>query len=338
MTSEVACAIRALLPEFAGIEKQPFLHSPHDAIPRRTLVPKSLSVLPPSPPGTSSESSTAIKRTKSEKFQFWYIGKPASRLKTDDLDSMGNRVVSLSSAMIRLDPETFVALRKVEFRKTQRHHPFVKQLKLVKSAKVDGSGQPTLYGFVDEEAAPPTCSRFEEGKTVPASRELTPLYDDDRVDERTVTEGPAKIIAPLVEPIRTRPLPRLSSQFETVHPLESTKPTNLPDFSISQSIVFPAKSYEIVLILDTREVESKHNRDRIAEKLLDKGVKVETRALRLGDVCWIARRIDGMGGEEDECVLDYVLERKRLDDLCSSIKDGRYTEQCVSERWGFAEC
>jgi crossover junction endonuclease MUS81 len=82
--------------------------------------------------------------------------------------------------------------------------------------------------------------------------------------------------------------------------------------------------------VDTREVESKSNRDKIAEALEAKGVRVETRALRLGDMCWIARRLDGLGGEEDECVLDYVAERKRLDDLCISIKDGRYSEQCVS--------
>nr|MBC9702457.1 ERCC4 domain-containing protein [Leuconostoc sp.] len=34
--------------------------------------------------------------------------------------------------------------------------------------------------------------------------------------------------------------------------------------------------------------------------------------------------------DERECVLDYVVERKRLDDLCGSIRDGRYDEQKVS--------
>ncbi|WVQ78586.1 hypothetical protein IAT38_000672 [Cryptococcus sp. DSM 104549] len=103
----------------------------------------------------------------------------------------------------------------------------------------------------------------------------------------------------------------------------------LPAFTLSDAIVFPAGSYEILLIVDTREVESRNNRDKIAETLRAKGVAVETRALRLGDMCWVARRTEGgLGGEEDECVLDYVVERKRLDDLCSSIKDGRYNEQC----------
>ena len=134
---------------------------------------------------------------------------------------------------------------------------------------------------------------------------------------------------------KSRAQPRLSSHIPINNPLLEGSETpaetaNLPDFDPSDAIIFPAGSYEIILLLDTREVESKTNRDRIAEKLLDRGIKVETRALKLGDMCWIARRRDGIGGEEDECVLDYVAERKRLDDLCSSIRDGRYNEQCVS--------
>lgn len=30
-----------------------------------------------------------------------------------------------------------------------------------------------------------------------------------------------------------------------------------------------------------------------------------------------------------ELVLDYIIERKRIDDLCSSIIDGRFREQKV---------
>lgn len=31
-----------------------------------------------------------------------------------------------------------------------------------------------------------------------------------------------------------------------------------------------------------------------------------------------------------ELVLDYIIERKRIDDLCSSIIDGRFREQKVA--------
>lgn len=48
----------------------------------------------------------------------------------------------------------------------------------------------------------------------------------------------------------------------------------------------------------------------------------EIRRLSVGDFLWIAR--DNLGRE---LVLPYIIERKRKDDLASSIKDGRFHEQ-----------
>jgi crossover junction endonuclease MUS81 len=332
-------------------------------------------------------------------------------------DSVGSRVETMSSAVIRLDPDEFVNLRKVEFRAEQRSHAFAKQLKLVDNiASVrDSSGKATLFGFILEEGAPPTCSKFDDAvEDEVRDRALAPrtagspmqngigskqrlhepmILDDDGDGDGNADSMPtvmtnqhhsplkslfkSDLVSPAASPlarttsapfpsIRTddtgemrsleaqaaarrsgltsagpsraqsasadlalpskpsRPAPRLSSHIPAPTPLmdpsdQPVEPANLPDFDPSDAIIFPRGSYEIVLVVDTREVESK-------------GVKVETRALRLGDMCWIARRLDGLGGEEDECVLDYVAERKRLDDLCISIKDGRYSEQCVSLR------
>jgi crossover junction endonuclease MUS81 len=47
------------------------------------------------------------------------------------------------------------------------------------------------------------------------------------------------------------------------------------------------------------------------------GVKVRTCNLPIGDFMWQYR------GQ----ILDYVMERKKADDLISSIFDGRYKEQ-----------
>lgn len=58
-------------------------------------------------------------------------------------------------------------------------------------------------------------------------------------------------------------------------------------------------------------------------ELTRRGIDCEQRVLEIGDVTWIARNKK----TEEEIVLDYVLERKRLDDLVSSIKDGRFLEQ-----------
>lgn len=49
----------------------------------------------------------------------------------------------------------------------------------------------------------------------------------------------------------------------------------------------------------------------------------ELRHLKVGDFAWVARhRITGK-----ELVLPHIVERKRIDDLSGSIKDGRFHEQ-----------
>ena len=46
-------------------------------------------------------------------------------------------------------------------------------------------------------------------------------------------------------------------------------------------------------------------------------------------MAWVARK-KGVGPDEQkEVVLDSILERKTLDDLVGSIKDGRFKEQKV---------
>jgi crossover junction endonuclease MUS81 len=56
------------------------------------------------------------------------------------------------------------------------------------------------------------------------------------------------------------------------------------------------------------------------------------KSLELGDVLWVAKCnkpgwLSRMGSDGDEVVLDWIVERKRLDDLIGSIKDGRFQEQ-----------
>ncbi|WVW82918.1 hypothetical protein I302_104932 [Kwoniella bestiolae CBS 10118] len=406
---DVAVTMRNLRPELGFIEKHPFLHTPAvggsntPLIPTRSkpsAAPTPIARMPSDTPSRRTSPEKPPARSKAERFQFWYI------------DSSGNRVPSLTSASIRLDPTEFTNLRKVEFKFSQRSHPFASQLRLVdchSTATIkDGSGQSTLFGFIVEEEAPPTCSKFDEtpasatnkkrkssgspildlidGTTnedeeedetlvsisqIPKAQPISPypikdLIAAERTFARTVS-APANPQSPISNqaaeaalrrqvggqssnrshsltelerpPKTSRPAPRLSSHVPnpTVHvhldqPLPSSTVTpadKIAMFQPSDAIVYPPGSYEIVLVVDTREVESKSNRDKIAETLAAKGIKVETRALRLGDMCWVARRTVGdLGGEEDECVLDYVVERKRLDDLCSSIRDGRYNEQC----------
>ena len=80
--------------------------------------------------------------------------------------------------------------------------------------------------------------------------------------------------------------------------------------------------WETILLIDFREVRTQRDRDYIISHLLTEGAKVEQRDLRLGDMMWVMRRVGAPAGE-DEFVLDYIVERKRVDDLAQSIMDGR---------------
>ncbi|TAQ84241.1 hypothetical protein B7494_g7435 [Chlorociboria aeruginascens] len=103
----------------------------------------------------------------------------------------------------------------------------------------------------------------------------------------------------------------------------------LPAFSPA---ILPPGSFEVRLVLDVREIRAKQDRDYMQNELAKKGVTPLMRALELGDILWVAKlkdpdHLSRVGGEGNEIVLDWIVERKRLDDLISSIKDGRFHEQ-----------
>jgi ERCC4-type nuclease len=84
--------------------------------------------------------------------------------------------------------------------------------------------------------------------------------------------------------------------------------------------------WEIVLLLDHREVLSRRNRDILERKLLEVNVTCEVRSLNVGDVQWVARRYRGFEAAE-EFMLNVIVERKEVTDLSGSIIDRRYNEQ-----------
>lgn len=104
------------------------------------------------------------------------------------------------------------------------------------------------------------------------------------------------------------------------------------DIDNIQPIMLPSKSFTIQLVLDTREVRTSTDRDYISGELIKQGITPQVRALEVGDAMWVAKCNDSNflashGEESDEVMLDWIVERKRLDDLIGSIKDGRFHEQ-----------
>ncbi|MES1911636.1 MAG: hypothetical protein MHM6MM_004041 [Cercozoa sp. M6MM] len=81
---------------------------------------------------------------------------------------------------------------------------------------------------------------------------------------------------------------------------------------------------QVVLLIDNREELQRKKKNAFCQKLREAGVQCEIRALALGDFAFVAR--DPLNLEQ-EVVLNCLVERKKLDDLVASIKDGRYREQ-----------
>lgn len=113
----------------------------------------------------------------------------------------------------------------------------------------------------------------------------------------------------------------------------------IPNTAHEDCITLPAGGFEVKMVLDMREVRTTTDRDYISGELKKLGVVPLIRSLPLGDILWVAvanpeyshkltaaNLADGAEGNL-EIVLEHIMERKRLDDLVSSIKDGRFHEQ-----------
>ncbi|CAJ2638997.1 unnamed protein product [Trifolium pratense] len=85
-------------------------------------------------------------------------------------------------------------------------------------------------------------------------------------------------------------------------------------------------AYEVILILDDREqfaTQGSRSRKIIENIRSHFKIQIEVRRLPVGDGIWIARH-KTLGSEY---VLDFIVERKKIDDLRSSIRDNRYKDQ-----------
>uniref|UniRef100_A0A8R7V8M6 Crossover junction endonuclease MUS81 n=1 Tax=Triticum urartu TaxID=4572 RepID=A0A8R7V8M6_TRIUA len=84
------------------------------------------------------------------------------------------------------------------------------------------------------------------------------------------------------------------------------------------------KVYDVVLILDDRDTFGPRSRRKVVDNIRSHfNIPVEIKHLPVGDALWIARHKE----LDTEYVLDFIVERKNVDDLLGSIKDNRYKDQ-----------
>ncbi|XP_058161136.1 crossover junction endonuclease MUS81 isoform X2 [Dasypus novemcinctus] len=86
--------------------------------------------------------------------------------------------------------------------------------------------------------------------------------------------------------------------------------------------------YQVLLCVDVGETTGAGQRPELLRELRRLHVPHTVRRLHVGDFVWVAQEVKPRDpARPRELVLDHVVERKRLDDLCSSIIDGRFREQ-----------
>ncbi|OTA64584.1 ERCC4 domain-containing protein [Hypoxylon sp. EC38] len=187
-------------------------------------------------------------------------------------------------------------------------------------------GGPTRRYFLTEEGW--EVARRIQQTLNPNQPKTAPLRPEPELQE--VGQAPPRPItrSPSLE-VQDQPREE-SSYVDVVTSGDSSSASSaLPNF---RPIRLAPGSFEVQLVLDVREVRAKTDRDYMQNELTKKGVNPIMRSLELGDALWIAKCKDTNfltrhGAEGDEIVLDYIVERKRLDDLIGSVKDGRFHEQ-----------
>uniref|UniRef100_A0A8C3WLK8 Crossover junction endonuclease MUS81 n=1 Tax=Catagonus wagneri TaxID=51154 RepID=A0A8C3WLK8_9CETA len=87
--------------------------------------------------------------------------------------------------------------------------------------------------------------------------------------------------------------------------------------------------YRVLLCVDVGETKGAGHRPELLRELQRLRVTHTVRKLHVGDFVWVAQETSPRdpAARPGELVLDHIVERKRLDDLCSSIIDGRFREQ-----------
>lgn len=246
------------------------------------------------------------------------------------LDVFEKPVKHVSSASIDFDEENACLAYLIRFYSKQKKHP-----KAASLIKVKNDGADYCLGYLPETQMVTVCPGLPSSESALDETEEDFWPEDpnaSRDDSEIIFSQPAFDSQPKIDSQQTfdsqltfdsQTQQTASSQQRQIEQVQADVSQLIESEHIEP--IFPDE-YEIMLILDSREIQMRSNRNYIQDRLSSKGINFSTRSLDLGDVIWVARK-KGSTQQSDELFLDYIVERKRLDDLVTSIKDGRFTEQ-----------
>ncbi|CAF2702901.1 unnamed protein product [Rotaria sp. Silwood2] len=156
----------------------------------------------------------------------------------------------------------------------------------------------------------------DEDKTASPPAKQAKLNNKTKKIKKTCSAGPQLFNNPKNNTIQSTTISTLLGI------VDSPVKTNLIQPKPVQTL--KAGSFHITLCIDNAEA-SRPAQKILLENLIKNSINFDVRKLNIGDFLWTVRSNDP--DIKVEAILDYIIERKRLDDLSKSIIDGRYNEQ-----------
>ncbi|KAG8437888.1 hypothetical protein GDO86_008546 [Hymenochirus boettgeri] len=160
---------------------------------------------------------------------------------------------------------------------------------------------------------------------------ITPVSSNEDEEDQEESDSDASPAIPVL--LAEAPLGEQSHLTSSTN-VKCSVPLSIQYNHVPAFILHPG-NFNIVLCVDFIETTggSTHRKQELVTELRRNGVNFDVRKLHIGDFLWIAQeKVQPVSGQlritqARELVLDYVVERKRMDDLCGSIIDGRFREQ-----------
>lgn len=294
------------------------------------LHPQSVSIAPPPPPAAifasnghgSAPAAPAAKKAKADKMYKPKVNSSAYALLMALFDASPN------SGSGSLNKSQLLAAALAHFRADKQA-----------GAQADvhtslWTGMSTLLArdLVDKSLTPILYSLTALGRTTaqlfaPASMRANDPQPESSPDDFLASPSPAPASAD-ASSARRSPIPSAaaaaSSNGGPVRaPSASPSPSPPPAVSLRRGSCHGA-DFDVLLVIDVRERSGRKDAAYMIERLGREGIGCEARALSVGDFMFVARL---RRSPSCEVVLDCLVERKRVGDLVSSIRDGRYHEQ-----------
>ncbi|XP_045111479.1 crossover junction endonuclease MUS81-like isoform X2 [Portunus trituberculatus] len=195
-----------------------------------------------------------------------------------------------------------------------------------------------IYVFLSNECAPSQCVGLNK---VAAQSQVSPPSVTISKPARTksLSQHTSGSEATDASSLKARTAQSQTENKKKVLPCISSVPAS--SASLCMPFTLLPGSFEVILCIDNAETSGKSagvqpsNKDIILSELKRNGVKYSIRKLHVGDYLWVCQENQGTlstdlgvsAKETRELVLPVVVERKRMDDLAASIKDGRFREQ-----------